>query len=85
MKVRLPEKKKKGGSPSSEQKIRNKKHSRQRVIVENTLCKIKKYSIIGEKYRNKKENYNTVFSIAAGLVNLQTMHTQGMNVQPFIR
>lgn len=85
LKVKLPEKKKKGGILTPKQKRNNKRHSKHRVIVENTLCKIKKFSIIGEEYRNKQDRYYTTFSIAAGLVNLQTMHKQKMSIQTFIR
>lgn len=84
LKASLPVKRKKGRKLTCKQKKRNRTHGRQRVIVENTLCRIKKFDIIGEEYRNNQDKYDEAFSITAGLVNLQTMQTQGIDFKPFI-
>ena len=38
---------------SGEETIFNRKHSQLRMIVEHTICRIKKFGIMGTKFRNK--------------------------------
>jgi hypothetical protein len=38
--------------------IYNKNQSRLRIIVEHTICKIKKFGIMGTKFRNRLKRYN---------------------------
>ena len=42
----LPYKKKKNQGLSAEEKERNKSHSRKRMVIEHTICRMKKYRII---------------------------------------
>lgn len=51
----------------------NGKHSKLRVIVEHTISRIKKFGIIGTKFRNKLGKYDHVSDIVSGLVNLRIM------------
>lgn len=53
----------------------NKRHRRQRVIVEHTICRIKKFSIMGNKYRNRLKRYDTMSDIVFGLVNYRITHS----------
>ena len=69
MKAVLPIKKKRNLTLTEKEKRYNKRHRRQRVIVEHTICRIKKFNIIGNKYRNKLKRYDMMSDIVSGLVN----------------
>lgn len=71
----LPVKKKKNTSLSSNEVIFNKNQSRLRIIVEHTICKIKKFGIMGTKFRNRLKKYNNISDIVSGLVNLRLMQS----------
>src|SRR6478752_787656 len=47
----------------------NKIHSKKRIIVENTICRLKKYRIMSDIFRNKLRRYNKISDIVSGLVN----------------
>ncbi len=53
----------------------NKRHSRQRVIVEHTICRIKKFGIMGSRYRNRLKRYDVMSDIVSGLVNYRIIHS----------
>jgi hypothetical protein len=76
----LPFRKKRKTELSKEEKIFNKKHSKMRVIAEHTICRIKKYGIMGTKFRNRLKRYDNASSIVSGLVNLRTMQIIGMSL-----
>ena len=76
MKVTLPIKKKRNIELTQKEKRYNKKHSKQRVIVEHTICRIKKFGIMGNKYRNRLRRYDVVSDIVSGLVNYRIIHTR---------
>ncbi len=80
MKTRVPYKRRKGKKLSKKEKRFNKKLGRERIIVEHTIQKIKSFKIIGSEYRNELKNYDTSFSIAAGLVNFTTMQRNNINL-----
>jgi len=68
-------KKRKKGELSNEEKKYNRKHSKLRVIVEHTVSRIKKFGIMGAKFRNKLGKYDHVSDIVSGLVNFRIMRT----------
>ena len=80
MKTKIPHKKPKGGKLSKKQKRFNKKFSRERIVVEHAIRKIKEFKIIGNEYRNKLKSYDSSFSITAGLVNFTTMQRNNINL-----
>ena len=49
----LPFRKKMNNDLSKEEKIHNKKQSQLKIIAEHTICRIKKFGIMGNKFRNK--------------------------------
>jgi hypothetical protein len=51
-----------------------------RVIAEHTICRIKKFGIMGTKFRNRLRRYDNVSSIVLGLVNLRTMQLTKMSL-----
>ena len=68
-------KNRKKGELSNEEKKHNRRHSKLRVIVEHTVSRIKKYGIMGTKFRNKLGRYDHASDIVSGLVNFRIMRT----------
>ena len=66
-------KNRKKGELSDEEKKHNRKHSKLRVIVEHTVSRIKKFGIMGTKFRNKLGRYDRASDIVSGLVNFRIM------------
>ena len=75
VKYSLPVKKKRNIDLTEEEKEYNKNHSRQRSIIEHTICRIKKFCIIGTKYRNRLKRYDHISDIVSGLVNYRIMNS----------
>jgi hypothetical protein len=71
-------KKRKKGELSDEEKKHNRRHSKLRVIVEHTVSRIKKFGIMGTKFRNKLGRYDRTSDIVSGLVNFRIMRTNRM-------
>jgi DDE superfamily endonuclease len=73
-------KNRKKGELSNEEKKHNRRHSKLRVIVEHTVSRIKKYGIMGTKFRNKLKRYDHASDIVSGLINfrIMMMRTNGM-------
>ena len=69
MNVKIPVKKPKGKELTKRQKRQNKKLRKERVIVEHTISRMKKYRIMGGEFRNKLTRYDSMTSIVCGLVN----------------
>ena len=78
MEERLPFRKKRESELSNEEKRYNRKHSKLRVIVEHTVSRIKKFGIMGTKFRNRlSRRYDHASDIVSGLVNFRIMRTNG--------
>ena len=75
VKYSLPIKKKRNTELAEEEKEYNKNHSRLRVIIEHTICRIKKFCIIGTKYRNRLKRYDHISDIVSGLVNYRIINS----------
>jgi hypothetical protein len=54
-------------------KKHNRRHSKLRVIVEHTVSRIKKYGIMGARFRNRLGRYDRTSGIVSGLVNFRIM------------
>jgi hypothetical protein len=80
VKSALPVRKKKNTLLSNDNIKYNKNHSRLRIIVEHTICKIKKFGIMGTKFRNRLRKYNDVSDIIAGLVNFRVMQSNRISL-----
>ena len=74
----LPIRKKRKSELSDEEKKHNRNHSKLRVIVEHTISRVKKFGIMGTKFRNRLRRYDHVSDIVSGLVNFRIMRTNGM-------
>ena len=52
---------------SQEQKEHNKNHSKKRIEIEHTICRLKKYRILADVFRNRLRKYNKISDIVSGL------------------
>lgn len=73
LEVVTPIKKPRGGTLTAEQKEFNRQVSKVRIAVENTLCRIKRFKVTSDFYRNPTERHGQLFGAVAGLVNLRVM------------
>ena len=58
---------------SREQKEYNQGHAQKRIVIEHTICRLKKYRILADIFRNNLKKYNKVSDIVSGLVNHRIM------------
>jgi DDE superfamily endonuclease len=65
----IPKRKKRNLNLSAEERYYNKDHSKRRIVIEHTICRLKKYRILREVFRNKIRKHNKVSDIVTGLVN----------------
>ena len=56
-----------------EQKVFNHELTKERVVVEHTISRMKKFRIMGEEFRNRLRWYDRATDIVSGLVNLRIM------------
>jgi hypothetical protein len=49
-------------------------HSKKRIVVEHTICRLKKYRILAGVLRNKLRKYDRISDVVAGLVNYRIMN-----------
>ena len=68
-------KKKRNKPLSVAEKEYNRIHARARVVVEHAICKIKKFRIMSDIFRNRLKRYNNISDIVTGLVNYRVMTT----------
>ncbi len=69
--IRAPKKKPKNGELTSEEKEKNREISSERIFIEHLIRIIKIFKVMGERFRLKKEEYESVFSSVCGLVRLR--------------
>ena len=65
----LPNRKKRNQELSQEEKEYNMNHSKKRIVIEHIICRLKKYRIMSDVFRNRLRKYNKVSDIVVGLVN----------------
>jgi len=65
----LPVKKEKDCELTLQEKGHNKNHSRKWIVIEHAICRLKKYKIMNDVFRNRLRKYNRVSDIASRLVN----------------
>lgn len=70
----LPIKKEKGCKLTTEEREYNKNHSAKRMIIEHTICRIKKYRIMSDAFRNRLRKYDRISNMVSGLVNYRIMN-----------
>jgi len=60
---------------TGEQKAFNQRLSEERVVVEHTISRLKKFRIMAHKFRNRLKNYDAMTDIVCGLLNLRITGT----------
>ncbi len=70
----LPYRKKRNQDLLQEEIDYNKIHSRKRLVIEHTICRLKKYRVISGVFRNRLRKYKKISDIAAGLENYRIMN-----------
>ena len=70
----IPQRKKRNLDLSSEEREYNKIHSKKRIVIEHAICRLKKYRILADVFRNRLKKYNKVSDIVAGLINYRIMN-----------
>jgi len=70
----LPCKRKRNCYLFAEEKEYNKSHSKRRIVIEHTICRLKKYRILADVFRNKLRKYNQVSDIVSGLINYRIIN-----------
>jgi hypothetical protein len=69
--IRTPKKKPKNGELTQEEKQNNREISSERIFIEHLIRIIKIFKVMGERFRLKKEEYESVFLSVCGLVRLR--------------
>jgi DDE superfamily endonuclease len=59
---------------SSQEKEYNNVHSKKRIVIEHTICRLKKYRIMRMMYLGKIRKYDMVSDIVSGLINYRIMN-----------
>ena len=60
---------------TSEQKTFNQKLSKERVVVEHTISRLKKFRVMAHKFRNHLKHYDAMTDIVCGIVNFRIAGT----------
>jgi hypothetical protein len=60
----------------AEEKDYNIFHSKKRIMIEHVICRLKKYRILADVFRNKLRRYDKISDIVSGLINCRIMNTQ---------
>ena len=60
---------------SLEQRVSNKLLAKERVVVEHTNSRVKKFRIFGDEFRNRLKRYDVMTNIVCGLVNFRIAGT----------
>ena len=59
---------------SQEEKEYNLQHAKRRIVIEHTICRLKKYRILSDIFRNKFRKHNKVSDIVSGLINYRIIN-----------
>lgn len=73
-KTQMPKKKSKKKPLTQEDKKNNKRLSSERVINENIIGLLKRFKIIADRYRNRRQRFGLRFNLLAGLYNFELNH-----------
>lgn len=73
----LPYKKQRNQELSAEEeKEYNIIHAKKRIVIEHTICRLKKFRIFADIFRNRLNKHNKISDIVSGLVNYRIMKQQ---------
>ncbi len=80
----IPNRKERNLQSSVEQKELNRGHAKKRIVIEHTICRLKKYRILAEVFRNRLNKHNRISDIVSGLVNYRIMKQQKQKQMPLL-
>lgn len=69
----IPKRKKRNLGLTQEETESNKSHSKKRIVIEHAVCRLKKYRILADVFRNRLKKHNRASDIVSGLVNYRIM------------
>jgi hypothetical protein len=69
----LPFRKKKSIGLVQKENEYNLQHAIKRIKIEHTICRLKKYKIMSDVFRNRLRKYNKISDIVSGLINYRIM------------
>jgi len=52
----------------------NQGHAKKRIVMKHTICRLKKFRILADVFRNKLTKYNQVSDIVSGLINYRIIN-----------
>ena len=64
-----PNRKKRNLGLSQEEIEYNKNHSKKRIVIDHTSCRLKKFRIFADVFRNRLRKYNKISDIVSCLIN----------------
>jgi hypothetical protein len=70
----LPNRKKRNLDLSEEEKEYNKDRAKKRIVIEHAICRLKKFRILADVFRNRLRRYNKASDIVSGLVNYRIIN-----------
>ena len=60
---------------STQEKIEyNENHSKKRIAIEHKICRLKKFRILADMFRNKLKKYDKISNIVSGLINYRLIN-----------
>lgn len=71
---KTPAKKSKLHPLSKEQKASNRALSRERILIENIIRRLKIFRILSERYRNRRKRFGLRFNLIAAIYNMELDH-----------
>jgi len=75
-KTQSPKKKSKQKPLTQDDRAHNRQLSRDRVLNENVIGKLKRFKILSDRYRNRRKRFMLRFNLIAGIYNLELDYTQ---------
>jgi hypothetical protein len=73
LKTRIPKKKSKKNPLTQADKESNQALASDRVFNENVIALIKRFKIIGDRYRNRRKRFGLRFNLISGIYNFETI------------
>ncbi len=70
-KTQMPKKKSKKKPLTKEDKKRNRQLSKERVLNEHVIARLKRFKIITDRYGNRRKRFALRFNLIAGIYNLE--------------
>ena len=71
----MPIKKERSCELAVQEKEYNKNHSKRRIVIEHTICRMKKHRIMNDTFRNRLRKYDRISDIVSGLANYKILDT----------